>query len=262
MLKCIRWLLKNHVAQFLYYQLTRFENMSEIIPIPNNAVSIEEHAQNSVAQTLANAAFFNIVRPKLFFGSLNDGQVQGINALVLACVQNGLSVEKIAYVLATAYHETARTMQPVREYGRGAGRKYGTWEMNSIGVKYCPKHGGTTATVYTQGECPHLFYGRGHVQLTWYANYERATHEINKTLPENEHIDLIANPDLALDLAISCKVIVLGMAQGWFTGKKLGDYFNSQQCDWVGARKIVNGTDKDDLIASHAKVFFSALNAV
>ncbi len=28
-------------------------------------------------------------------------------------------------MLATVYHETAKTMQPIEEYGRGVGRDYG-----------------------------------------------------------------------------------------------------------------------------------------
>ena len=210
---------------------------------------------------LANTAFFSHIREKLFSGGLEQTQVDGINALVLAGVQNSLTVQQHAYVLATAYHETARTMQPVREYGRGAGRKYGTWRTNSHGVKYCLKNGSGNA-VYTQEECPHLFYGRGHVQLTWYDNYQRASRELNQNLPENEHIDLVAQPDLALNNDISAKIIVLGMKQGWFTGKKLSDYINDHRTDFVSARRIVNGTDKADQIARYARIFETALNAV
>ena len=210
---------------------------------------------------LANTAFFSHIREKLFSGGLEQTQVDGINALVLAGVQNSLTVQQHAYVLATAYHETAKTMRPVREYGRGEGRKYGTWRTNSYGVKYCLKNGSGNA-VYTQEECPHLFYGRGHVQLTWYDNYQRATRELNQNLPENEHIDLVAQPDLALNNDISAKIIVLGMKQGWFTGKKLSDYINDHRTDFVSARRIVNGTDKADQIARYARIFVTALNAV
>lgn len=210
---------------------------------------------------LANTAFFSHIREKLFSGGLEQTQVDGINALVLAGVQNSLTVQQHAYVLATAYHETAKTMRPVREYGRGEGRKYGTWRTNSYGVKYCLKNGSGNA-VYTQEECPHLFYGRGHVQLTWYDNYQRATRELNQNLPENEHIDLVAQPSLALNNDISAKIIVLGMKQGWFTGKKLSDYINDHRTDFVSARRIVNGTDKADQIARYARIFETALNAV
>ena len=210
---------------------------------------------------LANTTFFNHIRNKLFSNGLVQAQVDGINALVLAGVQNNLTVPQHAYVLATAYHETAKTMRPVREYGRGESRKYGTWRTNSQGEKYCLKNG-LGNTVYTQDECPHLFYGRGYVQLTWYDNYQRATHELNQNLPETEHIDLIAQPDLALNNDISAQIIVLGMKQGWFTGKKMADYINDQRTDFVSARRIVNGTDKADQIARYARIFETALNAV
>lgn len=213
-----------------------------------------QQAQSQTAQSLANAAFFDHVREKLFAGSLNQSQVDGINALILAGVEQSLTMQKHAYVLATAFHETARTMQPVREYGRGAGRKYGTWQTNSVGVKYCPKNGGTAADVYTQDECPHLFYGRGHVQLTWFDNYFYAGKKLG--------VDLIAKPDLALQTDISAKIIVLGMKEGWFTGKRLSDYINDHEDDYVNARRIVNGTDQADQIARYARIFETALNAV
>lgn len=215
--------------------------------------NISHIAQQNIAAELTNQAFFAHVREKLFSGSLKQEQVDGINALVLAGVEHGLTVQQHAYVLATAYHETARTMQPVREYGRGAGRKYGTWQTNRAGVKYCPKNGFGN-TVYTQNECPHLFYGRGHVQLTWYDNYLHAGKKLG--------VDLIAQPELALQTDISAKIIVLGMKQGWFTGKKLADYINDGRCDYVAARRIVNGTDKAEQIAAYAKIFERALNAV
>lgn len=230
-------------------------------------------AQQSIAATLADTAFFNHIRTKLFHGGLNQAQVDGINALVLAGVQNGLTLQQHAYVLATAYHETGivkrlpdgrrvleHTMQPVREMDKGAGRKYGTWLTNSQGVKYCLKNG-SGSTVYTQDECPHLFYGRGHVQLTWFDNYLRATRKLNALLPETEQVDLIADPDLALRTDISAKIIVLGMKEGWFTGKCLSDYINDNRDDYKAARRIVNGTDKAEQIAQYARIFESALNA-
>lgn len=224
-------------------------------------------AQQSIAQTLANGAFFAHIRDKLFSGGLNQSQVDGINALVLAGVEYGLTLQQHAYLLATAYHETGivkklpdgrrifeHTMQPVREMDKGVGRKYGTWQTNSNGVKYCPKNSSTSADVYIQAECPHLFYGRGHVQLTWFDNYLYAGKQLG--------VDLIADPDLALQTDISAKIIVLGMKEGWFTGKKLSDYINDHRDDYVNARRIVNRMDKASLIAGYARTFEIALNAV
>jgi len=49
------------------------------------------------------------------------------------------------------------------------------------------------------------------------------------------------------------------MANGSYTGKKLSDYINDQKCDFAGARRIVNGTDKKDEIAAIAQKFLSCL---
>ena len=210
-------------------------------------------AQQSIAQTLANSAFFAHIREKLFSGSLNQSQVDGLNLLVLSSVEQGLNLQQIAYVLATAYHETARTMKPLEEYGKGKNYDYGKWQINSNGVKYCFKDG-SRSSVYTQDECPHLFYGRGFVQLTWRNNYAKAGAKVGA--------DLVTQPDLATQPKTAAKIIACGMAEGWFTGKRLADYITDSRCDYVAARRIVNGTDKADLIAGYARIFETALNAV
>ena len=58
------------------------------------------------------------------------------------------------------------------------------------------------------------------------------------------------------------KIMVQGMKDGWFTGKKLSDYINQSQKDYVGARRIINGTDKDKLISGYAETFEKALRSM
>jgi hypothetical protein len=43
------------------------------------------------------------------------------------------------------------------------------------------------------------------------------------------------------------------MKNGVFTSKKLDHYINSQKVDFLNARRVINGTDKMNLIASYAK---------
>ncbi len=136
-----------------------------------------------------------------------------------------------AYVLATAWHETAHSLQPVREIGQGRGRAYGR----------PGRHQGQVA------------YGRGYVQLTWDTNYEKA----DRALGLGGR--LIADYDLALRPGIAYQILTRGMREGWFTGKGLDDYINAAQCDYRNARRIVNGTDRAVLIASHARAFWRAL---
>ncbi len=170
--------------------------------------------------------FFTQVRKS--FGRLTQDQVDGFNAILDAA--SGLPVEWQAYMLATVWHETAMTMKPIREYGRGKGKKYGK--------------------IDSTGKAP---YGRGYVQLTWRRNYVFA----DKRLALGGA--LASNYDLALNPKIAGKILVDGMIEGWFTGKKLADY-DSLGFDYVNARRIINGTDKAELIAGHAAKFQMALS--
>lgn len=45
-----------------------------------------------------------------------------------------------------------------------------------------------------------------------------------------------------------------GCTEGWFTGKKLADY-----SDYVNMRRVVNGTDRAEMIAGYAETFEAAL---
>jgi hypothetical protein len=180
------------------------------------------------------SAFFTYMRGTRLLGpELTQGEVEGCEAILLACRAAEWPISWTAYALATAYHETAGTMQPIKEYGRGKGRKYGV----------PGKHG-------------QIAYGRGYVQLTWDYNYEKA----DKKLELNGA--LIKDYDLALRHDIASQIMIRGMAEGWFTGKRMTilpvdgmatrDQFRS-------ARPIINGRDKDLLIAGYALEFQKAL---
>lgn len=146
--------------------------------------------------------------------------------IINVCAAHGLLRNQAAYVLATAYHETAHTMQPVREYG---GETY----LRS--KKYYP------------------YVGMGFVQLTWRENYEKASKKLG--------VDFVSNPKLLLKPEHAAKILVVGSRDGWFTGRKLSDYITLQKSDFKGARKIINGTDKASLIAGYAKSYEKLLYA-
>ena len=66
--------------------------------------------------------FFAEVRQNLFGGTLRQGQVDGINAILDEWEARRLGDPRhLAYMLATPYHEVDKTMQPIKEYG---GDKY------------------------------------------------------------------------------------------------------------------------------------------
>lgn len=177
------------------------------------------------------ATFFDAVRSKPFLGEVRQEQVDGCNTLIAAMEAAGWPVSWSAYGLATAFHETAATMQPIAEYGKGKGRAYG---------KPDAKTGQT-------------YYGRGFVQLTWFFNYEKAQKELG--------YPLVTNPDLAMQPSIAAAIMTKGMAEGWFTGKSNKTYLDKTPPDYKNARRIINGKDKADLIAGYARSFEAALKA-
>ncbi len=181
--------------------------------------------------------FFTILKP--LFRRFTQSQVDGLNFLVKNTAD--MTLDQRAYLFATAFHETAKTMQPITEYG---------------GVRYFDKYD-TGRIAAALGNTPaadgdgYKYRGRGYVQLTGYANYHRATYKLGQ--------DFINNPDLALDPLWSIKITKMGMKEGWFTGKKLDDYINSTSVDFREARRIVNGVDKATTIAGYAYTFRNAL---
>jgi putative chitinase len=64
---------------------------------------------------------------------------------------------------------------------------------------------------------------------------------------------------MALDSMIATRILFRGCAEGWFTGRKLGQYFNDSTDDPINARQIVNGNDCDELIAGYYETFLEAL---
>jgi putative chitinase len=177
------------------------------------------------------ARFYEIIRPALFHGSLSQSQVDGLEDLLDYAEHHtpALDLRHVAYILATAYHETARTMQPIAEYGCGTGYPYGVPDPET-------------------GEC---YYGRGYVQLTWKNNYAYQGAKL--------HLPLLTTPDLALEPGPAARILFEGMGDGDFTGVGVGDYIDETQCAYDRARQVVNGMDCAEQIAGYAQVFQEAL---
>lgn len=190
-----------------------------------------------------NTAFFEAVRSSLFGGTLTQPQVDGINAILAAWERSGDGDDrKLAYLLATAKHETANTMQPITEYG---GRSY--FNKYEPGTKIGKALGNSNV-----GD-GFRFRGRGYVQLTGRFNYRNAGIKMDA--------DLITDPDKALKPDIAGVALVRGSLEGWYTGKKLGDYISAAKSDYINARRVINGTDKAQLIAGYADKFEQAIAA-
>lgn len=168
------------------------------------------------------AKFFAGLRARdsgLFGTSLSQPQVEGTERIMDEGQNRGMALRQLAYVLATAYHETGAKMQPIREAG---GEKY----LRS--KPYYP------------------WVGEGLVQVTWEANARK----FGATAPGQ-----------LMEWPIALRAIFDGMSKGMFTGKKLANYIDGDRVDYVGARRIVNGSDRAALIAGYAKAFETALRA-
>jgi len=200
---------------------------------------------DTFGRALDRAAFFAAVRASLFGGRLNQSQVEGLDALLDAAPAD-MPLEHLAYCLATAYHETARTMQPIKEFG-GAAYYKRMYDIEGSRPAKARELGNLTPGDGVR------FAGRGYVQLTGKANYARASKEIG--------FDLVASPDLAMQPGIAAVIMYSGMTAGWFTGKKLSDYFRPGLEDPYNARRIINGTDRASEIADYYRKFLAALTA-
>lgn len=197
------------------------------------------------------ARFFDACRAGVMGPTLDQGEVDGVNAVLAAF--DGEPLAFAAYGLATAWHETAHTMRPVKELG---GERYFTRMYDPAsplpGRCAMAKRNGNTEPGDGARYC-----GRGLVQLTWKNNYRRAGSELG--------LDLVGDPALALSEPAAAKILCDGMEQGWFSGKSLGDYLPRQgpaaRQQFCAARRIVNGQDRAALVASYALAFQQALEA-
>lgn len=180
------------------------------------------------------ADFFATVRRRM--GGLKQGQVEGIQTVLAAC--SGSPLAHASYMLATAWHETAATMEPVRE------AYWLSEEWRRTHLRYWP------------------WYGRGYVQLTWEGNYRKADAEA-AAAELIEPGQLIADADLAMRPDLAAFIMRRGMDEGWFTGVKLSTCLPASgvatRVQYMNARTIINGRDKADLIEDYAQIFERAL---
>ena len=199
--------------------------------------------------TIDRKAFFDRVRTSLFGGKLLSGRVGGLTILLdeWEARHAAQDIRWLAYALATAYHETGFTMQPVSEQG---GTVYLTYMYDPQSSS--PKR----ATLAKANGNIHpgdgvRYCGRGYVQLTWANNYRRIGGLLG--------VDLSNQPERVLEQVIAARILYEGMIGGWFSGVGLSRYFNAKITDWKNARRIINGLDCADRIAGYAKSFHAAL---
>lgn len=171
------------------------------------------------------------------FGKLTQEQVVGLEWLLREISSRWPLLEqgKLAYILATVHWETAKRFEPVREayYLPFAEQDRERWRQKHL-ARYYP------------------YYGRGYIQITWKTNYQ--------WLAEITEVDVVSNPDLALQREVALQALVRGMLEGQF-GRPLGRYFTATKADWVGARGSVNGQDRAEAIAKVAQAYYRCLES-
>lgn len=182
---------------------------------------------------LDKVKFYNYLRKKV---NLTTQNVFGMEKILDYGLPRDLNVNEFAYVLATAWWETAQTMTPVKEaYWLSEG-----WRRRNL--RYYP------------------WYGRGLIQTTWEDNYRK--------MGEETGMDFISDPDKLLTWEGSLPALFVGMEKGLYTGKDLDDYIDDldesdeeDAREYANARRVVNAMDKAKTISSLALTFERALKA-
>ena len=201
------------------------------------------------------AIFYASLRKRdsgVFGTSLSQSQVDGIEGILDAFEKVGDGKDDtLAYALATAYHETARRMVPVRE-GLASTDAGARRAVNNLARRRGPN---SAVAKYAKPQPPHghVYYGRGHVQLTWKENYAKSSEDVGH--------DLVADPDKMLDPIISANLLIIGLLDGRWNGQGHGLRHYLDRGDVRQARRTVNIMDKADQIAGYHNAFLAAIEA-
>lgn len=186
----------------------------------------------------------------IFGGKLSQEQVDGLNIILDTVNSSEFNVKDkriAAYILATSFWETGRTMQAVKEKTDKTGEAYFFRMYDIKGSR--PQVAKRLGNLYPGDGVK--FAGRGQVQLTGRTNYFNMGNYLK--------LDLINNPDLLLDTKVSARVLVHGIIEGSFTGVSINRYVTNLKTDYVNARRIINGVDKANEIANIATQFEKAI---
>lgn len=198
--------------------------------------------------------FWGIIRDNLFRGKMTQGVVDTINTITDAYyAEAGANAvpEHLAYVLATAYHESYhRSLNPDWNPAREGFAKSNEEAISAVTKLF---NAGRISHNYALPHTNrHSYYGRGFVQITWPENYRKMGKRLG--------IPLYENPDLALDRDVAANLLVVGMIEGTYTGRKLADYGPiNGSFDAYNARRIINGLDKAELIKGYYETFNLAI---
>lgn len=168
--------------------------------------------------TVNTAYFFDRVRRSVFGGKLTSKQVEGINNIL---------AYRAAKWPKMSDQELAYVLATITHE-----TAFTMQPISEMGSQ-----------AYLKAKPYYPWIGRGLVQITWRNNYLKFG---------------ISDPAKALEWPTALDITFRGMILGMFTGKKLADYITPTKYDYVGARRIINGTDRAKLVAHYARAFRDA----
>jgi putative chitinase len=157
---------------------------------------------------------------------LNQPQVSGIDRL-LGFIEDDPKVDDVraaAFILALVQSETANMWHPLEDL---AARK--------MANRYEPGTALGKSLGNTQKGDGLRFRGRGYIQITGRANYQRLGGALG--------IDLVANPDAAQEPATAYRIMSEALYRGLLTGKKLTDFIRGAQVDYKNLLKVLRVQD-------------------
>lgn len=180
--------------------------------------------------------FYNSIRDSI---SVTESFVFGCEKLLDYIEAHPMNTNIAAINLATAYWESGKTMTPVVE----AYWLSESWRRKNL--RYYP------------------WYGRGLVQTTWKANYEK----VGELLGLGRQY-FINHPNALLDWKFAVPALFKATEAGIYTGRSWSDYIDdideSDEEDlreYIASRRVVNGTDRAEDIGRLALRFEKALRA-
>lgn len=208
---------------------------------------------------MQRSRFYSAVRASLFAGKLTQAQVEGMEAILNEWEKTGQTDPRwLAYILATAHHETGARFAPVEEnLNYSAKRLTQVWPSRfpsiAVSTPYANNPQKLANKVYggrmgnTQPGDGFRFIGRGFVQITGRDNYAQ--------------YGLADTPERASENATAAHIIVDGMINGRFTGLTLRAFFDHDSDNPVGARKIINPDANGAKIAKEYEAYLKAVKA-
>ena len=185
---------------------------------------------------------------------LNSSSERGLTHLMrdfnsLYAEFDDVTLQRVSYMLATAKLESYNYLNgdlfnPISELG---GDHYAEEMYDpALGRSEQRRQVAINLGNTTQGDGI-KYKGRGFVQITGKNNYIKFSRILS--------LDLENNPEITLELGNAFSIMVLGMRDGIFTGHKLSDYISSESKDYRNSRRIINGMNETNTIATYAEEF-------